>query len=149
MDVQLLSQCGSTSNCLCRSVPEIHSPVAGTLGKQPTNNLAGCSTSQQHASVSQVRNLKCFSCQMYLRNSGISSVSHAKSISGTQEYQVCLMPSASHPQMDNQNRNAVVVAAVVVVSWLFSVPATCKVYLRNELAWTNLYATIVLANQTC
>ena len=37
MDLQLLSQCGSTSNCLCRSVPEIHSHVAGTLSNQPTN----------------------------------------------------------------------------------------------------------------
>ena len=32
--LQLLSQCGSTLNCLSRSVPEIHSHVAGTLSKQ-------------------------------------------------------------------------------------------------------------------
>ena len=38
-DLQLLSQCGSTSNCLCRSVPEIHLHVAGTLSSQPTNIL--------------------------------------------------------------------------------------------------------------
>ena len=48
--MQLLSQCGSTSNCLCRSVPEIHSHVAGTLSNQPTNkqtppshSVLGCS----------------------------------------------------------------------------------------------------------
>ena len=34
LDLQLLSQSGSTYNCLCRSVPEILSPVAGTLSKQ-------------------------------------------------------------------------------------------------------------------
>ena len=44
MDLQVLSQCGSTSNCLCRYVPEIHSPVAGTLSKQPANNSSVCST---------------------------------------------------------------------------------------------------------
>ena len=37
MDLQLVSQCGSTSNCLCRSVREIHWHVAGTLSNQPTN----------------------------------------------------------------------------------------------------------------
>ena len=37
LDLQLLSQCGSTSNCLSRSVPEIHSHVAETLSNQPTN----------------------------------------------------------------------------------------------------------------
>ena len=31
LDLQLLYQCGSTYNCLCRSVPEIHSHVAGML----------------------------------------------------------------------------------------------------------------------
>ena len=36
-DLQLLSQCGSTYTCLSRSVPEIHSHVAGTLSNQPTN----------------------------------------------------------------------------------------------------------------
>ena len=45
MDLQLLSQCGSTHNCLSRSVPEIHSHVAGTLSKQPTNRKS------RHASV--------------------------------------------------------------------------------------------------
>ena len=35
--LQLLSQCGSTYNCLSRSVPEIHSCVPGTLNNQPTN----------------------------------------------------------------------------------------------------------------
>ena len=39
LDLQLLSQCGGTWNCLSRSVPEIHSHVAGTLSNQPTNNL--------------------------------------------------------------------------------------------------------------
>ena len=34
LDLQLLSQCGSTLNCLSRSVPEIHSHVAGTLSNQ-------------------------------------------------------------------------------------------------------------------
>ena len=33
-DLQLLSQCGSTYNCLSRSVPEIHSSVAGTLNNK-------------------------------------------------------------------------------------------------------------------
>ena len=43
MDLQLLSQCGSTCNCLSRSAPEIHSHVAGTLSNQPTNiSLAIC-----------------------------------------------------------------------------------------------------------
>ena len=37
-DLQLLSQCDSTSNCLSRSVPEIHSHVAWTLSNQPSNN---------------------------------------------------------------------------------------------------------------
>ena len=37
MDLQVLSQCGSTSNCLSRSVPEIHWHVAGSLSNQPTN----------------------------------------------------------------------------------------------------------------
>ena len=37
MDLQLLSQSGSTYNCLRRSVPEIHSHVAWTLSKQATN----------------------------------------------------------------------------------------------------------------
>ena len=37
MDLQLPSQCGSTYNCLSRSVPEIHWHVAGTSSKQPTN----------------------------------------------------------------------------------------------------------------
>ena len=41
MDLQLLSQCGSTQNCLSRSVPEIHSHVAGTLNKQASNQLPG------------------------------------------------------------------------------------------------------------
>ena len=36
-DLQLLSQCGRTYNCLSRFVPEIHSPVAGTLSNQQTN----------------------------------------------------------------------------------------------------------------
>ena len=31
----------STYNCLCRSVPEIHKHVAGTLSNQPTNNQDG------------------------------------------------------------------------------------------------------------
>ena len=35
--LQLLSQCGSKNNCLSRSVPEIHSHVAGTLSNQQTN----------------------------------------------------------------------------------------------------------------
>ena len=37
--MQLLLQCGSTYNCLCRSVSEIHSHVAGALSNQPTNKL--------------------------------------------------------------------------------------------------------------
>ena len=36
-DLQLLSQCGSTYNCLSRSVPVIHSHVAGMLSNQKTN----------------------------------------------------------------------------------------------------------------
>ena len=36
-NLQLLSQCGSTCNCLSRFVPEIHQHVAGTLSKQPTD----------------------------------------------------------------------------------------------------------------
>ena len=36
MTLQLPSQCASTSNCLSRSVPEIHLDVAGTLSSQPT-----------------------------------------------------------------------------------------------------------------
>ena len=39
MDLQLLSQCDRTYNCLSRSVPETHSHVAGTLSNQPTNKL--------------------------------------------------------------------------------------------------------------
>ena len=39
MDLQLLSQCGSTYNCLSRSVPEIHSHVAGTLSKNKQQHL--------------------------------------------------------------------------------------------------------------
>ena len=39
MHLQLVSQCGSTSHCLSRSVPEIHSHVAGTLSNQQTNKL--------------------------------------------------------------------------------------------------------------
>ena len=35
-DLQLPSQCGSTSSCLSRSVPEIHWHVAGTLSDQRT-----------------------------------------------------------------------------------------------------------------
>ena len=35
-----MSQCGSTYNCLCRSVPEMHSHVAGKLSSQQTNNLS-------------------------------------------------------------------------------------------------------------
>ena len=35
-DLQLLSQCGSTYTCLSRSVPEIHSHVAGTISNQQT-----------------------------------------------------------------------------------------------------------------
>ena len=38
LDWQLLSQCGSTCNCVSRYVPEIHSPVAGTLSNQQTNS---------------------------------------------------------------------------------------------------------------
>ena len=38
-NLQLLYQCGSTYNCLSRSVPEIHSHVARTLSKQATNKL--------------------------------------------------------------------------------------------------------------
>ena len=37
-DLQLLSQCGSTSNFLSRSVPEIHLHVAGTLSNQQTSS---------------------------------------------------------------------------------------------------------------
>ena len=37
MDLQLLPQCGSTYTCLSRSVPEIHSHVAGTLSNQQAN----------------------------------------------------------------------------------------------------------------
>ena len=37
MDLQLLSQCGSTSNCLSRSVGVIPQHVAGTLRGQSTN----------------------------------------------------------------------------------------------------------------
>ena len=33
---QLLPQCGSTKNCLSRSIPEIHLHVAGTLSNQQT-----------------------------------------------------------------------------------------------------------------
>ena len=36
--LQLLFQCGSTYNCLSRSVPKIHSHVAGTLSNQPTKD---------------------------------------------------------------------------------------------------------------
>ena len=36
--MQLLSECGSTYNCLSSSVPEIHSYVAGTLSNQQTKN---------------------------------------------------------------------------------------------------------------
>ena len=36
-DLQLLSQCGSTYNCLSRSIPEIHKHVAGMIGKQAIN----------------------------------------------------------------------------------------------------------------
>ena len=34
-DLQVLSQCGSTYNCLSRSVSEIHQYIAGTLSNQP------------------------------------------------------------------------------------------------------------------
>ena len=38
-DLQLLTQCGSTYNCLSRSVPEIHQRVAGPWNvKQPPDN---------------------------------------------------------------------------------------------------------------
>ena len=36
VDMQLLSQCGSTYNCLSRTVPEIYLHVAGTLSSQLT-----------------------------------------------------------------------------------------------------------------
>ena len=39
--LQLLSQCGSTHNSLSRSVPEIHSHVAGTLSNQQIRFLFG------------------------------------------------------------------------------------------------------------
>ena len=37
LDLQLLSQCGCMHSCLSRSIPEIHSHVAGTLTNQQTN----------------------------------------------------------------------------------------------------------------
>ena len=37
--LQFLSQCGSTYNCLSRSVPDIHKYVTGTKTNQPTNQL--------------------------------------------------------------------------------------------------------------
>ena len=50
-DLQLLSQCGSTQNCLSRSVPEIHSHVAGALSNQQTtttpNWVKGTLTNQE------------------------------------------------------------------------------------------------------
>ena len=55
--LQLLSQCGSTYNCLSRSVPEIHLHAAGTLSNQPTNKqfrhclLQWLATFTGHASV--------------------------------------------------------------------------------------------------
>ena len=45
-DLQLLSQCGSTQNCLSRSVPEIHSHVAGMLSNQQTNQILHLSWKQ-------------------------------------------------------------------------------------------------------
>ena len=41
--LKLLSRCGSTYNCLSRSIPEIHSHVGGTLSKQqsPVPTLPG------------------------------------------------------------------------------------------------------------
>ena len=55
--MQLLSQCGSTCNCLNKSVPEIHSHVAGTLSNQPTNKQTseepqGFVTNQHNAALS-------------------------------------------------------------------------------------------------
>ena len=38
-DQQLLSQCGSMCNCLCRSAPEIHWRVAGTLSSQKASKF--------------------------------------------------------------------------------------------------------------
>ena len=35
-----VSQCGSTNNCLSRSVSEVHWHVAGTFNDQPTNQQA-------------------------------------------------------------------------------------------------------------
>ena len=41
-DLQVLSQCGSTFNCLSRSVPEIHKPFAGTSSNnQPPQTIQG------------------------------------------------------------------------------------------------------------
>ena len=40
LDLQPPSRCGSTYNCLSRSVPEIHWHVAGTLSKQASNQGA-------------------------------------------------------------------------------------------------------------
>ena len=65
MDLQLVSQCGSTYNCLSGSAPEIHSHVSGTSSNKQSINpkpftegagwLLACLTSQQQASVSQGR----------------------------------------------------------------------------------------------
>ena len=52
-DLQLLSQCGSTYNCLSRSVPEIHLHVAGTLSNQPTNK-------QNHLNTVSIRSVSLF-----------------------------------------------------------------------------------------
>ena len=52
-NLQLISLCGSTYNCLSRSVPEIHKRVAVTLSSQPTNQQTpvvfaqSCSCNQQ------------------------------------------------------------------------------------------------------
>ena len=50
-DLQLLSQGGSTYNCLSRSVPEVHSHVAGTLSNQPTNQLWLCGKASSSRAV--------------------------------------------------------------------------------------------------
>ena len=39
-DLQFLSLCGSTKNCLSRSILEIHSHVAVTLSNQQTNSVS-------------------------------------------------------------------------------------------------------------
>ena len=75
-DLQFLSQCGSTYNCLSTFTPEIHQHVVGTLSNQQattahTNKTGRCSNTH-HNIIQSLFIQFCFGCFTSTQHASIS-----------------------------------------------------------------------------